>query len=42
MTGVVEAGTVIGLISGVTLIIEATRTVYNIAKDAKGLPEAFR
>ena len=42
MTGVVEAGTVIGLISGVISIIEATRTVYDAAKDAKGQPEAFR
>ncbi len=42
MTGVVEAGTVIGLISGVISIIEATRTVYDAAKDAKGQPQAFR
>ena len=42
MTGVVEAGTVIGLISGVISIIEATNTVYDAAKDAKGQPEAFR
>ena len=42
MTGVVEAGTVIGLISAVITIIEATKTVYDAAKDAKGQPEAFR
>jgi len=42
MTGVVEAGTAIGLISGVITIIEATKTVYDAAKDAKGQPEAFR
>jgi N-terminal domain on NACHT_NTPase and P-loop NTPases len=42
MTGVVEAGTVISLISGVISIIEATKTVYDAAKDAKGQPEAFR
>src|SRR4051812_6904228 len=32
----------IGLISGVISIIEATKTVYDAAKDAKGQPEAFR
>jgi F0F1-type ATP synthase delta subunit len=37
-----EAGFVIGLISGVISIIEATKTVYDAAKDAKGQPEAFR
>ena len=42
MTGVVEAGTIVGLISGVILIIEATKTIYDAAKDAKGQPEAFR
>lgn len=42
MTGVVEAGTVAGLISGVITIIEATKTVYDAAKDAKGQPKAFR
>jgi F0F1-type ATP synthase delta subunit len=41
MTGVLEAGTVIGLISGVISIIEATKTVYDTAKDAKGQPKAF-
>jgi hypothetical protein len=37
-----EAGFVVGLISGVISIIEATKTVYDAAKDAKGRPEAFR
>jgi hypothetical protein len=37
-----EAGLVVGLISGVISIIEATKTVYDAAKDAKGQPEAFR
>lgn len=37
-----EPGFVVGLISGVISIIEATKTVYDAAKDAKGQPEAFR
>jgi hypothetical protein len=37
-----EAGFVVGLISAVISIIEATKTVYDAAKDAKGQPEAFR
>jgi PII-like signaling protein len=37
-----EAGFVVGLISGVISIIEATKTVYDAAKDARGQPEAFR
>jgi hypothetical protein len=37
-----EAGFVIGLISGVISIIEAAKTVYDAAGDAKGQPEAFR
>ena len=37
-----DAGFVVGLISGVISIIEATKTVYNAVKDAKGQPEAFR
>lgn len=32
----------IGLISAVISIIEATKTVYDAAKDAKGQPKAFR
>ncbi|KAH6710558.1 hypothetical protein BKA61DRAFT_578395 [Leptodontidium sp. MPI-SDFR-AT-0119] len=41
MSGV-EAGFVIRLISGVISIIEATKTVYNGAKDTKVQPEASR
>jgi F0F1-type ATP synthase delta subunit len=37
-----EVGFVVSLISGVISIIEATKTVYEAAKDAKGQPEAFR
>jgi hypothetical protein len=37
-----EAGFAIGLISGLISIIEATKTVYDAARDAKGQPEAFR
>ncbi|KAN0117092.1 putative beta transducin-like protein [Hyaloscypha variabilis] len=37
-----EAGFVVGLISAVISIIEAAKTVYDAAKDAKGQPEAFR
>ncbi|PVH70078.1 hypothetical protein DL98DRAFT_383961, partial [Cadophora sp. DSE1049] len=33
---------VIGLISDVISIIEATKTIYDAAKDAKDQPEAFR
>jgi hypothetical protein len=37
-----EAGFVVGLIASVISIIEATKTVYDAVKDAKGQPEAFR
>jgi len=37
-----EASFAIGLISSVISIIEATKTIYDAAKDAKGQPEAFR
>lgn len=37
-----EVGFVVGLISGLISIIEATKTVYDAARDAKGQPEAFR
>ncbi|KAF7915834.1 uncharacterized protein EAE98_010914 [Botrytis deweyae] len=37
-----EAGFIIGLISGVILIIEAAKTVYDAAGNVKGQPEAFR
>ncbi|KFY87014.1 hypothetical protein V500_07258 [Pseudogymnoascus sp. VKM F-4518 (FW-2643)] len=33
---------VVGLISGVISIIEATKTIYDAAKDVKGQPETFR
>jgi hypothetical protein len=42
MSGPAEAGFVVGLISGVISIINATKTVYDAVKDAKGQPEAFR
>jgi hypothetical protein len=42
MAGVVEAGTVVGLITGVISTIEATKTVYDTAKDVKSQLEAFR
>ncbi|KAH7303151.1 hypothetical protein BKA65DRAFT_240037 [Rhexocercosporidium sp. MPI-PUGE-AT-0058] len=37
-----EAAFVIGLISGVISIIDATKTVFDAAGDAKGQPKAFR
>ena len=37
-----EAAFVFGLISGVISICEATKAIYEAAKDAKGQPEAFR
>ncbi|KAH8749773.1 hypothetical protein F5882DRAFT_81723 [Hyaloscypha sp. PMI_1271] len=37
-----EAGFVISLIASVITIVDATKKVYNAAKDAKGQPEAFR
>ena len=37
-----EAGLVVGLIPGIISIIEATKKVYDAAKDAKGQPDAFR
>lgn len=37
-----EAVFVVGLILGVILIIDATKTVFDAARDAKGQPEAFR
>ncbi|KLU80987.1 hypothetical protein MAPG_00083 [Magnaporthiopsis poae ATCC 64411] len=33
---------VIGLISGIITLIEASRAVYNAASDSKGLPRSFR
>ncbi|KFY27130.1 hypothetical protein V491_01015 [Pseudogymnoascus sp. VKM F-3775] len=37
-----EVAFVVGLISGVISIIEATKTIYDAAKDSKGQPKAFR
>jgi hypothetical protein len=37
-----ESGFVVGLISGAISVIEATKTGYDAAKDAKVQPEAFR
>jgi hypothetical protein len=37
-----EARFVVSLIAGVISIIDATKTVYDAAKDAEGQPEAFR
>lgn len=37
-----ETAFAIGLISGVISIIEATKTIYDAAKDVKGQPKAFR
>ena len=37
-----EAAFVLSLISSVISICEATKTIYEAAKDAKGQPEAFR
>lgn len=42
MTGVVEAGTVLGLISAIIAICEAAEEVYEAAGDVKGLPKKFR
>ncbi|KAL2064627.1 hypothetical protein VTL71DRAFT_3764 [Oculimacula yallundae] len=37
-----EAGLVLGLISSVIAIVDASQKLYEAASDAKGLPEAFR
>ncbi|CAK7199673.1 hypothetical protein SEUCBS139899_002356 [Sporothrix eucalyptigena] len=42
MTGVVEAGTVLGLISAIIAICEAAEEIYEAAGDLKGLPKKFR
>jgi hypothetical protein len=42
MTGFVEAGAVLSLISGLITIIDATKTIYDGARDTKGQPDAFR
>ena len=41
MTGA-ETGFVVGLISATITIIEATKAIYDSAKDVQGQPEAFR
>jgi hypothetical protein len=42
MAGAEAASLVIGLVSGIIAIIDATLTVYDAATDASGLPEVFR
>jgi hypothetical protein len=42
MSGVEAAGLVIGLISGTIAIVDATKKIYDAAKDQQGLPAAFR
>jgi N-terminal domain on NACHT_NTPase and P-loop NTPases len=42
MSGAEAAGLVIGIISGIIAIIDATMKVYDAATDASGLPEVFR
>ncbi|KAH7016528.1 uncharacterized protein B0I36DRAFT_337971 [Microdochium trichocladiopsis] len=42
MTGVVEVGTVLGLISAVIAIFEAAHDVYDAASDVSGMPRKFR
>ncbi|RDL39892.1 uncharacterized protein BP5553_04232 [Venustampulla echinocandica] len=37
-----KTGSIVGLISGVISIIEATKTLYDVTKDAKDQREAFR
>lgn len=37
-----EAGLVVGLISGTIAIVDATKKIYDAAKDQQGLPAAFR
>jgi hypothetical protein len=42
MSGAEAAGLVIGIISGIIAVIDATINVYDAATDASGLPEVFR
>jgi alkaline phosphatase len=42
MSGLGEAGIVIGLISGIVAIVNTTKKIYDAANDAEGLPGAFR
>jgi hypothetical protein len=37
-----EASLIIGLISGIVAIVDATKTVYDAVKDQHGLPDALR
>jgi hypothetical protein len=37
-----EASTVLGIISSIITVVDKTKTIFDAAKDAKGLPEAFR
>lgn len=42
MTGVVEAATVLGLVSSAIAIFEAAQEVYEAASNTSGLPKTFR
>lgn len=42
MSGFAEASTILGLISAIISIIDASKKIYDAAHDTKGLPEAFR
>lgn len=42
MSGVGEASLVLGIISSIIAIIDATKKVYDAANDVNGLPKAFR
>lgn len=42
MAGVVEASTIIGLASGCIALVQATKKIYDAAKDVHGLHQAFR
>jgi hypothetical protein len=42
MSVAAEAALVLGLISAAITAIDAAKTLYDAAHDAKGLPEAFR
>jgi len=42
MSGVGEAGLVLGIISSIISIIDATKQIYEAVKDEKGLPKNFK
>ncbi len=42
MSGVAEASLVLGLISSIISIVQATKVIYDGATDKSGLPKAFR